>query len=105
MRMSKPIRVLIWDENPQHRSFEIYPNSLNSAIAVGIGKLDSSKQLEINTANLYLSIPDKRATRLISIIVRHKISVSVNCTVVSSLTFFIPFNAKPLVISSLGIAS
>ena len=52
MRMSKPIRVLIWDENPQHRSFEIYPNSLNSAIAEGIGKLDSSKQLEINTANL-----------------------------------------------------
>jgi trehalose utilization protein len=48
--MSAPLRVLIWDENPQHRSFEIYPNSLNGAIAEGLGKLNA--EWTIKTANL-----------------------------------------------------
>ena len=50
--MSKKLRVLIWDENPSHRSFAIYPNSLRAAIAEGVGKLDSASELEISTAHL-----------------------------------------------------
>ena len=50
--MSKKVRVLIWDENPSHRSFAIYPNSLRTAIAEGLAQLDSKGELEVQTANL-----------------------------------------------------
>lgn len=50
--MSNKLRVLIWDENPSHRSQEIYPNSLRGAIADGLNALDSSKELEVSVAHL-----------------------------------------------------
>jgi trehalose utilization protein len=50
--MSTKLRVLIWDENPQHRSFEIYPDSLNGAIKAGVDALDTAQELEIKVANL-----------------------------------------------------
>jgi trehalose utilization protein len=50
--MSKALRVLIWDENPSHRSMELYPNGLNAAIQEGVQGLDSEAELEIKIANL-----------------------------------------------------
>ena len=34
-----PIRVLVWDENPSHADKNIYPNSLNGAIADALNRL------------------------------------------------------------------
>lgn len=50
--MSKKLRVLIWDENPQHRSFEIYPNSLRTAIANGLTHFDTTGELDVKVAHL-----------------------------------------------------
>ncbi|HLO97622.1 MAG TPA: ThuA domain-containing protein, partial [Fimbriimonas sp.] len=50
--MSNKLRVLIWDENPSHRSHEIYPNSLRGAIADGLNALDANKELEVSVAHL-----------------------------------------------------
>ena len=50
--MSKKIRVLVWDENPSHRSMDIYPNSLNAAIAAGLKDSDTKNELEVTTACL-----------------------------------------------------
>jgi trehalose utilization protein len=50
--MSKKVRVLVWDENPSHRSHEIYPNSLNAAIKAGLEELDENKELEVTVACL-----------------------------------------------------
>jgi trehalose utilization protein len=50
--MSKKVRVLVWDENPSHRSMEIYPNSLNAAIAAGLNELDTKGELEVSIACL-----------------------------------------------------
>lgn len=46
-----PIRVLVWDENPPHASKEIYPNSLNTAIADGLNELGGGRIIA-TTANL-----------------------------------------------------
>jgi trehalose utilization protein len=48
---NKPIRVLIWDENPPHAPKALYPKSLNGALADGIGALVGA-ELEITCANL-----------------------------------------------------
>ena len=50
--MSKKIRVLVWDENPSHRSMEIYPDSLRAAIAAGLSESDTKGELEVTTACL-----------------------------------------------------
>ena len=48
--MSKKIRVLVWDENPAHRSHKIYHESLRSAIAAGLTEHDAQKELEVTMA-------------------------------------------------------
>jgi trehalose utilization protein len=50
--MSKKVRVLVWDENPSHRSMEIYPDSLRAAIAEGLNASDTKGELEVTTACL-----------------------------------------------------
>lgn len=46
-----PVRVLVWDENPPHAPKELYPESINGAVATGLKKL-GKKRLEVSTANL-----------------------------------------------------
>ena len=48
---SAPVRVLVWDEKPAHASKEIYPKSLNGAIADALNKLGNG-QIQATTANL-----------------------------------------------------
>lgn len=45
------IRVLVWDENPSHASKDIYPNSLNGAIADALNTLGNGK-IVATTANI-----------------------------------------------------
>jgi trehalose utilization protein len=45
------VRVLVWDENPPHAPKEIYPQSINGAVAEGLTKLGGG-QIEAKTANL-----------------------------------------------------
>ncbi len=50
--MAEKLNVLIWDENPGHRSMEIYPVGLREAIAEGLRGLDTAGELEVKTAHL-----------------------------------------------------
>ncbi|MEI7984938.1 MAG: ThuA domain-containing protein [Armatimonadota bacterium] len=50
--MSNKVRVLVWDENPSHRSMEIYPDSLRTAIAAGLQERDTANELIVSTACL-----------------------------------------------------
>ncbi|MBK1879127.1 ThuA domain-containing protein [Pelagicoccus mobilis] len=54
--MSKEISVVIWNENVHEQENElvrsIYPNGIHSAIAEGIGSLDTDSELRISTATL-----------------------------------------------------
>src|SRR5690242_20549641 len=45
------VRVLVWDENPPHAPKEVYPGSINGAIAEGLNLLGEGK-IEAGTANL-----------------------------------------------------
>lgn len=45
------IRALVWDENPPHAPKDIYPNSINGAVAEGLAKYGGG-QIEARTANL-----------------------------------------------------
>jgi trehalose utilization protein len=49
--MSKPIQVLVWDEKPSHASKEIYPNSINGAVADGLRSLGGA-EIAVTTVNL-----------------------------------------------------
>ena len=51
MSNQNPVRVLVWDENPSHASKEMYPTSLNGAIADALNKLGEG-QIEATCANL-----------------------------------------------------
>ena len=51
MSQQTPIKVLVWDEAPRHASKEVYPNSLNGAIAEALNRLGAG-QIEADTANL-----------------------------------------------------
>lgn len=51
MAQVKPVRVLIWDENPPEAPVEVYPNGLNGAIAEGLKELGKRK-LKTTVANL-----------------------------------------------------
>lgn len=51
MAQSEPIRVLVWDENPPHAPKEVYPASINGAVAEGI-ELLGKKQVVVRVANL-----------------------------------------------------
>jgi trehalose utilization protein len=45
------VRALVWDENPPHAPREVYPKSINGAVAEGLSKFGSG-QIEVRTANL-----------------------------------------------------
>ena len=51
MSQHTPVKVLVWDEAPRHASKEVYPNSLNGAIADALNTLGQG-QIEADTANL-----------------------------------------------------
>ena len=46
-----PVRVLVWDENPPHAPKEMYPKSINGAIADGLNELGNGRIIA-TTANL-----------------------------------------------------
>ena len=46
-----PVRVLVWDEAPRHAPKEIYPKSLNGAIADGLNEMGGGS-IVATTANL-----------------------------------------------------
>ncbi len=48
---SKPINVLVWDENPTEAPIEIYPDNIRGAIAGGLREL-AGDRLEVRTASL-----------------------------------------------------
>lgn len=48
---SAPVRALVWDEHPPHVSKDIYPNSINHAVAEGIHKFGKDC-VEVRTAHL-----------------------------------------------------
>lgn len=47
----KPIRVVVWDENPSHAPRELYPEGIRGAIAAGLREL-GRETLEVRTAHL-----------------------------------------------------
>ena len=46
-----PLRVLVWDENPPHAPKELYPKSINVAIADGLNEIGAG-QIAATTASL-----------------------------------------------------
>src|SRR6187402_661914 len=46
-----PVRVLVWDENPPHAPKELYPTSINGAIAKALNKLSDGAVIA-DVANL-----------------------------------------------------
>lgn len=44
------VRVLVWDEHPPHAPKEVYPHSINGAVADGLRAL-GAERLEVRTAN------------------------------------------------------
>ena len=51
MAQTNPVKVLVWDEAPSHADKQMYPTSLNGAIAEALGRL-SEGQIQADTANL-----------------------------------------------------
>jgi trehalose utilization protein len=51
MAETNSVRVLVWDENPPHAPKEVYPKSINGAVAEGLEEL-GKKQVVVRTANL-----------------------------------------------------
>ena len=49
---AKPLRVLVWDENPHHASKELYPNGIRGGVLDGLVSSDTEKLLEVNAAHL-----------------------------------------------------
>src|ERR1041384_3065770 len=49
--MPEPVRALVWDENPPHAPKEIYPKSINGAVADGLNRFGEG-QIIARTANL-----------------------------------------------------
>lgn len=49
--MPEPVRVLVWDEKPQHALKSVYPSSINGAIAEGLNEMGSGA-ITAKTANL-----------------------------------------------------
>ncbi len=49
--LEAPIRVLVWDEKPPHAPRNIYPASINGAIAEGLRQLGGD-EVAVRTANL-----------------------------------------------------
>jgi trehalose utilization protein len=57
--MSKPINVIVWDENPSHADKKIYPNSLRGAIGEGIKELGGS---DVEIVDAHLDQPNQGIT-------------------------------------------
>ena len=51
MADNNPVRVLVWDENPQHVSREIYPQGIAGTIAAALEKRGEGR-IQATTANL-----------------------------------------------------
>lgn len=51
MSNESPVRVLVWDEAPRHAPKEVYPESINGAVAQGL-KQALSEKVQVRTANL-----------------------------------------------------
>lgn len=51
MAKADPVRVIVWDENPPHAPKELYPNSINGAVAEGIREYGGDR-VDVRTANL-----------------------------------------------------
>lgn len=51
MASAAPLRVLVWDEAPPHAPKEVYPSSINGAVAEGLRKF-GGEALIVRTANL-----------------------------------------------------
>lgn len=51
MASETPVRALVWDENPPHAPKELYPASINGAVAQGLNEL-SQGRIQATTANL-----------------------------------------------------
>ncbi len=51
MAETKPIRVLVWDEKPRHAPKEVYPKSINGAVADGLLELGGGN-IEATCVNL-----------------------------------------------------
>ena len=49
--MPEPVRVLVWDEKPQHAPKSVYPVSINGAIAEGLNEMGGCA-ITARTANL-----------------------------------------------------
>lgn len=49
--MPEAVRALVWDENPPHAPKEIYPNSINGAVAEGLNRFGDGR-IVARTANL-----------------------------------------------------
>ena len=47
----RAVRALVWDENPPHAPREVYPKSINGAVAEGLTRFGDG-QIEARTANL-----------------------------------------------------
>jgi len=50
--MENRVRVLVWDEAPSHAPGDIYPNSINGAVAEGMNQV-AGDLIEARTANLH----------------------------------------------------
>lgn len=51
MSENAALRVLVWDEAPRHAPREVYPSSLNGAVADGLRKM-AGQAVTVRTANL-----------------------------------------------------
>jgi trehalose utilization protein len=49
---NEPIRVLVWDENPDNAPADVYPDGLNGAIADGLLEIGGEELLEVHVANI-----------------------------------------------------
>lgn len=56
---NQPVRALVWDENPPHAPKEIYPDSINGAVAAGLRKFSSGR---IVTTTVNLDDPEQGIT-------------------------------------------
>lgn len=52
MAATRPLNVLVWDENPRHAPKEIYPENLRGAIVEGLKALDGTGALNVAAAHL-----------------------------------------------------
>ncbi len=57
MADTRPLNVLVWDENPRHAPKELYPENLRGAIADGLRELSGEGELTVTP--IHLDEPDQ----------------------------------------------